>query len=97
MRGGNEMANWLSKQEFMEKHNYSSSTYFRRMQELKNTSIFRKAYRRVTSIEVAIDDDLYEVFLSYKAANRLRNRKIKPDEFLAQEGIYVANQKSYSI
>lgn len=72
----------LSKKDFIKKYKYSLSTYQSRMSELKKTDIFSAAYERVTGKEVWINTELYDKFLSYKAYNRLRTRKVKPKDFL---------------
>ncbi|MGK0551936.1 hypothetical protein ACSFB8_07590 [Enterococcus faecalis] len=76
------MTNKLRKKEFMEKYEYSPSTYQKRMALLRNTPIFREAYERVTSQEVWINIDIYDKFLSYLAHNRGRTRKVTPEEYL---------------
>lgn len=78
----------ISKKDFMQKYGYSKSTWQRRMAELKTTPIFNKAYIAVTSQDIWIDEELYQKFMAYKSANRLRKRKIKPAEFLKNEGNY---------
>lgn len=77
----------LSKAEFKKKHGYSESTYQRRISKLQQTPIFCEAYKRPTSKETIIDNDLYELWQDFMSYNRLLTRKIKPEDFLKMEKV----------
>ncbi|WP_165006063.1 MULTISPECIES: hypothetical protein [unclassified Enterococcus] len=75
----------MRKKEFMKAYNYSASTYQRRMSELKSTPLFCRAYERVTGQEIWSDTKLCDIFLSFKAYNKIRTRKISPQKFIEED------------
>lgn len=68
------MRNWLSKEEFLSKYNYSPATFSRRREECLN-SPYRKAFIQPSKKELWIDEDIYQEFLIYKSDNRFKARK----------------------
>ncbi|WP_167628976.1 hypothetical protein [Listeria valentina] len=63
---------FLSKEMFMEKYDYSESTYQRRISEFRSNPEFKKGYVSPTNSEVWIIEEIYQAFLIWKSNNKYK-------------------------
>lgn len=63
--------NWLNKEQFMSKYDYSESTFIRRKEECLQTQ-YRKAFIQPSKKELWIDEDIYQEFLIFKSEKRFK-------------------------